>query len=226
MAPWHPTAGVPCSLLRQAQKASARVADCFTGPGLAAAGAAEAHPAALVAAADADGSTVAHAASAADADGSMPAHAASAADAAGSMAAHAAHRGTALDTATTRDIASEAASAPRAHHAREPGIVQAYAQASSVVDSTARNNDAAVCSHAGGSHSPLAAHQELSGQGAGVRAGTLADVEPKLGWQLRPTEEWTQEEGVREYVPHGHMAALVCPWQTPRQAVDLLLELC
>lgn len=205
---WHPTAGAPCSLLRLARKASARIADCFIGPGLAAAGAA-ADPAALLAAAEADGSTAAHAVSAAEADGSM--------------AAHAAHHGTALQTASTDDIAPEARSAPAVQSARDPGFVLAYAQPACI-------NDAAVFGHAGdhsgGSNSSSAASGGHTGQGGGVKAGVVADVEPESGRKLRPTQEWAREEDVQQFVSHGHMAALVCPWQTPRQAVELLLELC
>ncbi|BDA47728.1 probable pyridoxal phosphate phosphatase PHOSPHO2 [Coccomyxa sp. Obi] len=211
----YPT-GAPCSLLRLARKASARIADCFTGPGLAAAGAA-AFPAALAAAAEADCSAAAHAMSAADADGST--------------AAHAAHHGNALENASTGEIAPVAECAPGgAQFAGETGVVLAYAQPNTVIEGTACSNVAAVFDHAGGhsggTKSPLAPHGGLPGQGEGVKAGVVADVEPESRCQLRPTQDWAREGDVQQYVPHGQVAALVCPWQTPRQAADLLLELC
>ncbi|CAL8471813.1 g11355 [Coccomyxa elongata] len=202
--------GAPCSLLRLARKASARIADCFIGTGLAAAGAAT-EPPALIAAADADGSTAAHAVSAAEAGGST--------------AAHAARRGITFQTASTDDVAPEnrSTSAPGAQFARDPGVVLAYAQ-------PACNNDAAVFGlaggHRGGPNNPLAASRGYTGQGEGVEAGVVADVEPESGCKLRTTLKWAREEDVQQFVPHEHMAALVCSWQTPKQAVDLLMDIC
>ncbi len=57
----------------------------------------------------------------------------------------------------------------------------------------------------------------------GGSGGVPEKVEAERGRQLRRVQDWAPY--LTQVEPRGCMAATVCPWQTPREAADLLLTL-
>jgi hypothetical protein len=203
--------GAPCSLLRLAKSESARVTACFRGAGPLDAAAAD--PAALAAAAEADGCTAAH--------------------------AHA-PLGGGVDRKD--DIAAKTVSAPGVGGVRE-------ASSCGVPQESTMSRQSTEPSHATGCSGPAvsggamaAAHADHAGvepvrdssAGSGAMqhalggAGavrTRVDVDAERGRQLRQVQDWVPEPDLAQVEPSGLMAAVVCPWQTPKEAADLLLML-
>ena len=203
--------GAPCSLLRLAKNESARVTACFCGASLLDVTAAD--PAALAAAAEADGCTAAH--------------------------AHAPFGGGAD---SVDDDAAEIVSAPGVGGAQNASGRGAQQESTTSGQGT-EPNDATGCSgpavsggatavadadHAGvepvrDSGAASGAMQHALGGAGAVR--TRVDVDAERGRQLRQVQDWVPEPDLAQVEPSGLMAAVVCPWQTPKEAADLLLML-
>lgn len=203
--------GAPCSLLRLAKNESARVTACFRGAGPLDAAAAD--PAALAAAAEADGCTAAHA-----------------------------HAPFGAGADSNDDNAAEIVSAPGVGGVREASG-RGVPQESTMSRQSTELSDATGCSgpavsggatavadadHAG--VEPVRDSSAASGavqhahDGAGA-VRTRVDVDAERGRQLRQVQDWVPEPDLAQVEPSSLMAAVVCPWQTPKEAADLLLML-
>lgn len=57
----------------------------------------------------------------------------------------------------------------------------------------------------------------------GAKGSLQAMTSEETGREMKQQQYWLP--GPIQIVPQGEMAALVCPWQSPKEAVDLLLLL-
>ena len=203
--------GAPCSLLRLARNESARITACFHGAGLLDGAAAD--PAALAAAAEADGSTASHA----DAPNGVDSNDGSAALMTTSTGAEAPGV-EGVREASWRGTPQESVAAAQPggpNGGSGPGVREA---STAVADS----DHAGV--QPGRDYSTASGVGQYAPGGAG-EAGTQTNPDAERGRQLRRVQDWVPEPDQAQVEPLGRMAAVLCPWQTPKEAAALLLML-